>query len=159
MDLASVLQALQSSDLAHAVKRAPGVYPIVNTAHVLGLALAIGSLVALDLRLLGAARDIPIAAAERYLRQLAIAGLAIAAASGLLLFAAEAVTLSANRVFLAKMALLIAALANAAVFVLVWGKQTGTWVTSVPAAAQMQAALSLLLWIGIVVAGRLIAYY
>src|SRR5690606_13978583 len=57
-------------------------YGVVNLAHILGIATLFGSLLILDLRLLGAWRRVPLAAIERPTVPLAIAGFVVAASSG-----------------------------------------------------------------------------
>lgn len=150
---------LQASQLSAAVKASSGLYPAINTLHVLGIAFIVGSLAALDLRFLGFGKDIPAPAAERFLRRIAAAGLLVAVPSGVLLFMTEAETLPANRLFLVKMGLFAAAILNAALFVWLWRQRISQWDIRPPILGQAQAAASLALWIGVASSGRLIAYY
>lgn len=150
--------AIEASPIATAVKTGYLVYPLVNTAHVLGMALIVGAMAALDLRILGLARDIPLRAAERYLRALAICGLMIAIPSGAALFAADAVTMDRSTIFALKLGLIALALANAALFAALWRGRIATWDSQPAIFGRIQAALSLTLWIGVATSGRLIAY-
>jgi hypothetical protein len=119
--------------------------------------LLIGGIGVVDLRLAGAFRALPLAALARALTPLAAAGVALLAASGTILFAADARALVASPAFRLKLALIGLALANAGLFRL-WshGRLVG-W-RQVPRSAAVAAMLSLLLWLGVAAAGRLIAY-
>jgi hypothetical protein len=158
-DTASMLAAIQASDVAQAVKKAPGLYPFVNTVHVLAIGVLIGSMVVLDLLLLGFGRAVPIDAAEPFLRRIAGWGFLFAVISGLLLFSAEAVALSKNQIFLTKLGLLAAALANAGLFIVLWRGDMSRSADNHRFWSQLQAGASLFLWISVASAGRLIAYY
>jgi hypothetical protein len=150
---------LESSELGIALKQSALAYPLINTAHVVGIALIAGAIVALDLRLLGAARRIPADAAERLLRGVALAGLFLALPSGVLLFIPDAITLSGSATFGIKLLLVAAGIANAVLFVLLWRRRMGDWDSDPPVFGRVQAVASIAVWIGAVSAGRLIAYF
>ena len=127
-------------------------YPALETVHVFGVALLLGNLFALEMRVWGHARELPLAALARLSLSLAIAGFGCAAASGLLMFASQPGDLIANQVFVLKMGLVASAGVNAAVFHARHGLQRlDTW-------ARAQTALSLGLWITVMICGRWIAY-
>jgi uncharacterized membrane protein YqgA involved in biofilm formation len=151
--------ALEATILALAVKQAPGVYPVINVLHVLAVGLIIGGIAALDLRLLGFAKDIPVKAAELFLRRIAAAGVVMAVPTGALLFLADASALSGNSTFLTKLVLVALALANAALFMGLWRGRIADWDVSPPLLGKLQAFLSLSLWFSAATAGRLIAFY
>jgi hypothetical protein len=114
------------------------------------LALLVGAIVPLDLRLLGAWRDLPLTQAAGLLRPVAAAGLALAVTCGALLFVTQATDYVASGWFRLKMALLAAALANVAAH---------PRLSALTAARRrMAACLSLLLWPAILVCGRMIGY-
>lgn len=121
-------------------------YPWINVVHVLGLVLFLGSLMVLDLRMLGAWRWIPHAALERALNPLARTGLVVMLLSGFLLFSANAPAVAGNGIFLVKLLLIAFAILNTALFH--WRRRYGP----------MAALLSLPLWVMVAVLGRLIAY-
>lgn len=52
--------ALEATDLATTLRGSVWAYPLVNAAHILGVALLVGATVPLDLRLLGAWRSLPL---------------------------------------------------------------------------------------------------
>lgn len=135
----------------------PWVYPVANVFHLLGLVMLVGGIGAVDLRVAGLWRALPLAPLSRALTPVAVAGLAIQAASGVILFAADGTALARSSTFQLKLVLVGVALANAAAFRLIWRDSLAGWET-VPLAARAMAAGSLLLWLWIATLGRLIAY-
>ena len=127
-------------------------YPVLEVVHLAGIALLLGNLVALELRVWGLARDLPVPALARLSLGLALTGFGLAAASGLLMFASQPQELLANRSFVLKLALLCLAGLNAALFHARGGLQR------LDALARVQTLVSLGLWIGAMIAGRWIAY-
>jgi hypothetical protein len=132
---------------------------LANLGHIVGLSLLVGPIVALDLRLLGIGRAVSVAALSRTLTPLAITGLALQVVSGLLLFTADASALIGNPVFQIKAVLLILGLANAVAFRRIWRNALDGWDQSPPALGRLQAALSIVFWLGVAISGRLIAYF
>lgn len=158
MDYAGWWAALEASAFAAWMRGAGDAYAMVNLAHLLGLTLLLGSMLLLDLRLLGWGKRLPLPEVSRLLTRPALAGLALQAGSGFALFAADAVPLSSNAAFRLKLAMIAIALANAVLFRLLWTRSLGGWDASPPLLGRLQAAASLLLWLGVAAAGRLIAY-
>lgn len=130
-------------------------YPIANIVHVLALVLLLGGIALVDLRVLGLFRRLPLQPLSRALIPIAATGVLILAASGSILFAADAVALAKSGTFRFKLALIAAALANVAIFRWLYGK---TIPDPPPVGARMLAFLSLLLWTSVAIAGRWIAY-
>ena len=127
-------------------------YPALESVHVFGVALLVGNLLALELRVWGRARELPVLALARLSLSIAIAGFVCAAASGLLMFASQPADLLANQAFTIKMGLVACAGVNAVVFHLRHGLQRlDGW-------ARTQTALSLGLWVAVMICGRWIAY-
>ena len=58
---ASIFLALQESALGHTMRSSPALYPAIEILHIIGFVVLVGSILALDLRLLGLGRAIPIA--------------------------------------------------------------------------------------------------
>lgn len=152
------LAALEASAFAQWMRGAGQAYALVNLAHLLGLVLLLGSMLLLDLRLLGCGRRLALPEVSRLLTGFALVGLALQACSGFALFAADAVPLSANPAFRWKLAMIAAALINAALFRVLWSGSIADWDRAPPVAGRLQAVLSLALWLGVAAAGRLIAY-
>ena len=106
--------ALQASDLAVWLKQSRWTYPAVNAAHLLGIALLVGSVVPMDLRLIGVWRgEVPIRTTLALLRPVAAFGAGLAVLTGFLLFTVQASDYVKLPLFFAKMALVAVGLAHA----------------------------------------------
>ena len=154
-----IFLALQESALGHAMRASPFLYPTAEVLHILGFVILVGSIVALDLRILGLAQAIPIRPMARLVLPLSRCGFALAVAMGLLLFSADAAHVVGNPAFQAKLLLIAAALVNIVVAHAGPWRDADAWDEDASGGARLTALLSLLLWIGAVVAGRLIAYF
>ncbi len=148
------LQALQSADPVAALRASRWVYPVVNAMHIIGIALLFGAIVPLDLRLLGLWRSLPVASIARVAVPVSTAGLVLALTAGGLLFSVSAVKYAAMPLFLTKMGLLLVAIANALYLVLSGAFETDTSDSKV----RFAATLSMVLWLSIILCGRMIAY-
>ena len=156
-----MFEAIEAFPLAVWLRQSVWAYPIVNTLHILGVALLIGSVVALDLRLMGVWRRVGVTALARVLAPLAITGFGLAACMGVLLFIVRAADYAPLWLFQVKMALLVLALVNAAVFLrtAAWRRLAGPGSDEyVPPHLRVLAALSLFLWLGVMTFGRLVGY-
>ena len=131
-------------------------YPTVLTLHTVGLAVLVGANWALDLRVLGLARAIPLDALASSFRIMWI-GFWINAVSGVMLFAADATTKGTTTLFMGKLALITAAVAAmVAIKRLLYGRKARA--RGATRSAKVLAAASLVLWVGAIAAGRLMAY-
>lgn len=110
-----------------------------------------------DLRLLGFGRTLPVQALARHLLPWSWVGLLLIVPSGLLMFTTQPELLD-NDVFLFKLALVAVAGVNALVFHAGPWRGAARWPDATPAWARLHAVLSLLLWIGVIACGRLLAY-
>lgn len=127
----------------------------MNTLHVLGIALLVGAIVVLDLRLLGLWRSAPVAALARPAISVAATGLVIAALSGAALFTVQAGEYLGNPFFAVKFAAILLGLLNIAAL-----RFAGDWRDDGPSRWRPWAGLiSLLAWLTALTAGRLIAYW
>jgi hypothetical protein len=145
-----------------ALRESDDVFPIIETIHVLGICLMVGTIATVDLRLTGVLlRGQPAARISQALLPYTWAGFALMLLTGLPLFAAEAAKLYGNPAFRAKLLLLLLAGGNALLF----HKTTHAspedrgLASPVPLRTRMFAGTSLLLWFAIVVSGRLIALF
>ena len=154
-----IFHALQESALGHAMRASPVLYPAVEILHILGFATLVGSILALDLRLLGFGRSIAIQPVAALLLPLARLGFLLAIAMGFLLFSADAAHVVGNPAFRAKLLLIAAALVNVAIAHMGPWRRLAIWHAEAPAAARLTAFLSLALWLAALCAGRLIAYF
>jgi hypothetical protein len=130
----------------------PWAYPALEVLHIVGIALLVGNLVALELRVFGRAAELPTPALARLSLSLAVTGFALAAASGLLMFATQPADLLANRAFTLKMLLLFAAACNAAFF-----HARGS-LQRLDRVARWLMVSSTLIWLAVIACGRWIAY-
>lgn len=130
-------------------------YALVNTAHVLGIALLVGAILPLDLRLMGAWSDVPRATLARVLVPVAAGGLVLAVTAGLLLFSVRATDYAALLVFRVKLLLIATGAGSAVALHLAHG-------LLLEGAGQRRLAgagtLSVICWLGALVAGRMIAF-
>ena len=157
--LAAWAAALEASGFSFMLRDSTWIYPLANLGHILGLALLVGPIVVLDLRVLGVGRAVSVAGLSRTLTPILVTGLVLQIVSGLLLFTADASALVANPVFRIKAVLLVLGLANAIAFRRIWRHALAGWDERPPALGRLQAALSIVLWFGVAICGRLIAYF
>ena len=130
-------------------------YPLAEVVHIVGLALLVGSVFVVDLRLMGAGRALPLHALMRFVLPWTLASLLLVVPSGLLLFLAHAPELAANAAFRIKLALLMLAALNAWYF---HRYSKGTADAKSVARGRQAGWISLTRWLSIIAAGRLIAY-
>lgn len=135
-----------------ALQTHPWAYPVLEMVHIAGIALLVGNLVLLELRVFGLGRDLPVQPLARLSLSLAVTGFTLAAASGLLMFASQPAELLASRVFTFKMLLLFLAGCNAAWF------HARRSLQRLDGMARALMLLSTLIWLAIIACGRWIAY-
>jgi len=154
----SVIQQLYDSPVAAAIRESDNLFPILQTFHILGTIALAGAIAIVDLRLLNVAfrREPPAAVAES-----PWVGFVIMALSGGLLFAAQSAKIYGNVFLRVKALLLVLAIANVMLFHSTTYRNVRAWGGSVapPASARAFALLSLMLWTGVIVTGRFIAYF
>ena len=158
--VATPIAALESAPLAVAMRHDLWLYPIVEIVHISGFVVLVGSIVVLDLRLLGLSRSLPARALARHVLPWSIGAFFVIVPSGFLMFMAHASDFISNPAFQLKLALILTGLINAAVF------HTGAFrryahtdrELRVPAAVKAHAALSLAIWFSVIACGRLLAY-
>jgi hypothetical protein len=139
-----VLDLIEQSAFARALSLTPYLYPATSALHVTGIGVLFGSILAVDLRLLGFL-DARLDAALDTLTRLALAGFALAVFTGALLFTVQAVDYAANPAFLTKLGLIGLAGLNALA-----ARRAAT--------RRLAAGLSVLLWLSVIGAGRMIAF-
>ena len=135
-------------------------WPVCETLHFLGLSLLVGTIGVFDLRVLGMAKRVPVAALHR-LVPWGIAGFVVNAVTGLMFLMTFPDQYLSQWPFLVKVASIFAAGVNALGFrALVLRKLEGLGPgDAAPRAAKLMCAASLYLWIAVIVAGRLLAFY
>lgn len=107
-----LLTTLETSALAQALTSSPWAYPAVAAAHLLGVALLVGAIVPMDLRLFGLWSRMPTGPLIRVLIPTAAVGLAVALVTGVILFVPQASGLAASQPFQVKLALIGVAFLN-----------------------------------------------
>ena len=150
---------LQETPFAQWVASDPSLlaYPTILTLHTVGMAIVVGTCVVMDLRLLGIAGDVPLTALARAPR-LVWTGFFINAATGIALFTTDAEHKATQTVFFVKLSLIFLALVVYARLRTLVFRGTPPGVASVSGEVKALAVLSLVLWAGATVAGRLMAY-
>lgn len=130
----------------------PWAYPMLEVVHLIGVALIVGNLVLLELRVFGWGSALPIEPLARLSLGLVGLGFGLAVLTGLLMFGTQPGELLANRVFTVKMALIMMAGCNAGWF----HARRSLQLQDTTARASM--LLSLVIWILVITCGRWIAY-
>lgn len=156
MQLDPLFLWIESSDLSRAIVTIPWIYPTISALHIIGIAVLFGSIVSVDLRLLritGPQFDAVLQALVRA----ALIGFAIAATSGLLLASVRIGNYLENPAFLAKMAIICVAGANA-LLLRILSRSGDVAAMAGGQRGRIAATLSICLWISAVFAGRWIAF-
>lgn len=159
--LEQLLRGLQGSPLGDAVRTTPFMYAVIESLHILGIAVLVGPAFAFDLRLLGAGRRlVSVTRAARYLLPVSHVGLAIAVVTGVSLFSAQAVGVAGSAAAPWKLGLLLVAGINVLVFHRGVYRRVQQWAeaTVTPLAARASAMVSMATWTGVIFAGRFLAY-
>ncbi len=147
-----LLDGWYQSALADWVRRSRWGYAAINTAHVLGIALLLGSIVPLNLRLLGLWRRIEVAELSRVLVPVAACGLMLAVIAGSLMFISRAPEYAGLNLFRIKLVLVVAGAAHALAVHL------GSGFGVAPARQRRIGLVSLLVWPAALVCGRMLAF-
>lgn len=154
----ALLDALPTMPGVALMRRAWPVYAVVNAMHLLGIALVLGAILPLDLRLMGVLRAPPLPVLGRFLSRTAAVGLLLAVATGLLLFCVQPRDYLANPAFGIKLLLLALALANIALIHRrpAWGEALAG--RPVALSLRVLAGVSALSWLAAMGAGRMIGF-
>lgn len=160
MDSTALWQAIEGTTVAAFIKDSVWTYPILETIHLIGLGLLFGSIFAYDLRVLGVSQRLAIPTLGAHLLPWVWTGFLLNAVSGSLLFSSDAAEFAANPALQAKLTLIALAGINAAAFHMRVGSGSAK---SLDDGAQLRPArvsamLSIVLWTGVIVAGRMMAY-
>jgi hypothetical protein len=148
-----MLEALEAFGPAAFFRTSIYLYPAVNLIHVLAIGALITSALLMDLRVLGVGRGLPVETVVRYLRPVAITAIFVAVLAGLTLFSVQPVDYWANPAFRIKMIVLPLAVLNAAAFTTFRAHRHPE-----RAAARVMAVLSIVLWVSVAFAGRMIGF-
>jgi uncharacterized protein DUF6644 len=161
MFLLSICQWLDSTQLNTVLRQSTWAFPTFDTIHTLGIVLVAGTIMLVDIRLLGLGlRSVPVAELVHRIVPWTLWGFGLMFVTGGLLFSSEAVKMYHSSPFRLKMVLLILAAINALIFHRTIFRDVANWDPSAiaPARARLAGLLSLVFWIAIIAAGRAIAY-
>jgi hypothetical protein len=161
MNMLAFCQWLENSSWATAIHQSLWLFPMLETAHLFGIVSLVGATSALDLRLIGLTmKGEPVSRIAGRLLPWAWAGLTIQVVTGFCLFASEATRCFENKAFRIKMVMLVLAGLNALIFHETVYRRVTTWdeAPATPLGAKFAGCCSILLWFGIVAAGRWIAF-
>jgi len=159
--LLTICQWLEKTPPAAAMRDSLWIFDITETVHTLGIILVAGTIMLVDLRLLGLGlRREPVSHVVSRIVPWTLSGFCLMFLTGGWLFSAEASKLYHSPAFRIKMILLALAGLNALIFHLTVYRRAAEWddVPVAPLRARVAGLVSLVLWIGIIAAGRSIAY-
>jgi hypothetical protein len=160
-DLIPFCRWLEQTSVGAAVRQSLWLFPAIETVHLLGMAALVGIIFTFDLRLLGfMLRRERVSDLAKRLLPWAWAGFAVQVITGTMLFMSEVVKVYTNPAFRLKMLLLFFAGVHALIFQLTAHRKMAVWDDSgvLPFGAKLAGLISILLWIGIVAAGRFIGF-
>jgi hypothetical protein len=161
VDIPAILGWLQETGLAISIRDSLILFPLLESVHVIGLALVFGTIAVIDLRLLG------VASTQRSFNRMASdimgwtwAAFAMTALTGALMFITNAAVYFHNSYFRAKMALLALAAVNVLVFELTARRTIRQWdrASSAPPVGRAVATVSLVIWVAVIFTGRMIGF-
>jgi len=160
MDITPWLKSLEDSGLATTIRNSSYWFPSLEAVHVIALSLMLGTITVVDLRLLGlASKGRSAWRVSSEVLKWTWLGFAVVALSGLVMFTTNARVYAHNTAFLIKLGLLVVAGINMAIFHLTAERTIDRWDRqAAPPIGKAAAILSLLLWVGVVFAGRVIGF-
>jgi len=155
--LQALLQSLQESQFATWMLESSFGYPVILTLHTTGLAVVVGVMLLVDLRVLGQVLALPLQA-MRPLMKLVWWAFLLNLVTGLLIFVSDAERYYGSVNFRIKISAVLLAIALA-VPIQRYLSQPDTAVVSAPGGVRLAAGSSIALWAAAIVSGRLMAYF
>ena len=158
--MTTAVHAIESSGVGRLLRESLWAYPITETLHIVGLATLYGSVLIVDLRLLGLNRSLPASRLARHALPWTVGAFLLVMLTGLLMFTAHAEDFLTNRVFIVKLGLIATAGVNAALLHTGVMRTVAAWDVNVmpPLRVWLAAVFSILLWTTVIACGRLLAY-
>jgi hypothetical protein len=156
-----ILILIHGNPIAQTIRENELLFPWIESLHVLAVTLVLGSIALVDLRLIGVrALNRPISNISKELLPITWMAFLVAAVTGAILFTSNALSYSQNWYFVSKIILLALAGLNMMCFQFIIGKNIDHWnhYQQLPLSARISGALSLTLWISIIVCGRWIGF-
>src|SRR4029079_9711566 len=161
MTTPSIVTVVEGSAPAEWMRMSLLSMPVVEAIHVLTAAVVFGTILIVDLRLLGFPNTRrSITRIEHELLRYTWGALIISVVTGILMFAANANTYYGNTAFRLKMLALLAAGVNMAVFELITSRSVAGWAkdTPPPGAARFAGAASIVIWVAVIFLARWIGF-
>jgi hypothetical protein len=160
MAIEQVLTRLQDLSFPTQIRESDWLFPTIETVHVFALVLVVGTIMTVDLRLLGFAnKERPFSQVASEMLPWTWAAFGIAALAGMLMFSSKALTYYGNIPFRLKMVCLMLAGINMVIFHWLGTRHLERWDRGrPPRAAKIAGGASLLLWTTIVAAGRWVGF-
>jgi hypothetical protein len=159
--LMAIAESIDQSNLGTWIAEGRYAFPIIEGIHLIGLSMAVGLILLIDLRLIGAfLPSVPVRALHRQLQPYVFAGFGVIIAAGCLLFISEASVVIVSPPWPFKAFFFVLASANALYFELVIARRPGALPEHgrLPNSVRYAAIASLSLWVLVIVCGRLIPY-
>jgi len=171
MQLQNLVNWMSDSTLNHYINIYSWVWPTLESLHFIGLCLLFGSLLVIDLRIIGVASHVPLKAIEKFIIIILI-GFGINFTTGIIFLFGDPSRYFVNPSFQIKMLLILLAIINAFYFSVrlkqyyIHSGSSDTQQSDdkqqnsvrLPLDIKLLACLSLLLWLGVIIFGRLIPY-
>lgn len=161
MSIPDLCQWLQDTRWGVGIRESTLMFPIIEGTHAIGIAFSVGVLLIMDLRLAGfLLRREPVSQVSSQLMPWTLGGFGVMFITGALLFWSQAMKAYGSVFFRIKLALLVLAAINALVFELRLRRSIATWDTAEkpPLRVRMAGILGIILWAGVIAAGRTMAY-
>ena len=159
--LQEFISYFEKSALADTIRENDLLFPLIESVHVLSICLVVGSILAVDLRLLGLASiHRPASRVISGILPVTWSAFATAVASGSLLFISNATEYLGNGYFVAKIFLICMAGLNMALFHGITARHLPRWENDAapPLPARLAGGLSILLWVSVITCGRWIGF-
>lgn len=157
----NIWESIEYSPMGISIAESLWAFPTIETVHVIALVTVLGTLLVMDLRMLGlASTAVPVRKVSDDTLKWTWMAFVVAAITGTLLWVSKAHSYMINPYFLTKMGLMALAGLNMLYFHFVTYKTVDQWDTlaSPPMAVKLSAVLSLVLWVVIVFCGRAIGF-
>jgi hypothetical protein len=159
--LQEFISYFEDSGLADNIRENDVLFPLIESVHVVAICLVVGSILVVDLRLLGLASiHRSVSRVTSGILPLTWSAFAVAVASGSLLFISNATKYLGNGYFVAKIVLICVAGLNMAIFHGISARDLPRWEkeAALPLPVRLAGGLSILVWVSVVACGRWIGF-
>ncbi|MEO6153639.1 MAG: DUF6644 family protein [Croceibacterium sp.] len=157
----NIWESIEYSSLGTTIAESTWMFPTIETIHVIALVTVLGTIMIVDLRLIGvASRDVAVTQLSKDTLPWTWAAFALAAITGSLLFVSKATSYVNNPFFLWKLFMMSLAGINMMYFNFITSRTVDHWDLdpSIPFAAKVAGGLSLFFWLLVVFFGRAIGF-